>query len=91
MFLLSNASCCPCYLLAGAVCFGLGFRQLDYFDAFILMASVIIVASGFSIFIFIKGQASLLCGGGEAMTAEKANQTLQVPEPKDEIIEEVEA
>ena len=71
----------------GAVCFGLGFRQLDYLNAFYLMASCI-VASGFlSVFICIKGHAGLLTGedSEEAIAAWKklgapAATTLQVPE-----------
>ena len=76
------------------MCFGLGFRQLDYFDAFILMGSIIIVSSVLSALILIKGQSSLWRGNTEEMTAEKANQanqTLSVPEHKDDILEEVDA
>ncbi|CAB9507701.1 affinity nitrate transporter 2 [Seminavis robusta] len=88
----------------GAVCFGLGFRQLEYFDAFMLMGAVILASSVLSAGVFIKGQSSLFCGGSEQMTVEKANaqagQTLMVPEPDveiaakmdlDDVIEEIEA
>jgi NNP family nitrate/nitrite transporter-like MFS transporter len=62
----------------GAVCFGLGFRNLDYKDAFVLMGCSILGSSLLSVFIFIKGHSALLCGKDEPV-AEKA--TLAVPEP----------
>jgi len=73
----------------GAVCFGLGFRQLSYKRAFILMGLVIIASSVLSIFIFIKGHASLLMGSDsdEVKAAWKGEstgknaKTLTVPEP----------
>ena len=46
----------------GAVCFGLAFRQLDYYWAFIIMGCVVIVAALSTVFIFIDGHAGLLCG-----------------------------
>jgi len=80
----------------GAVCFGLGFRQLDTLQAFYLMGGVI-VASGFTtFFICIKGHAGLISGqdSEEAIAAYKKTaapaQTLQVPEPDAEAAEDVE-
>ena len=46
----------------GAVCFGLGFRQLDYKKAFVLMGSTIIASSALSLLVFIKGHAGLIVG-----------------------------
>lgn len=84
----------------GAVCFGLGFRQLDPKQAFIVMGSCIIASGIFSLGIFIKGHAGLIMGkdSEEAIAAWKklgqstqtAGQTLSVPEPDAEAAEEVE-
>ena len=60
----------------GAVCFGLGFRNLDYKDAFIIMGCSIIGSSVLSAFVFIKGHSSLLFGG----TDEEPKETIEVPE-----------
>ena len=73
----------------GAVCFGIGFRQLSYKKAFTLMGLVIIASSVLSIFIFIKGHASLLMGSDsdevkaawKGETTGKNAKTLTVPEP----------
>lgn len=46
----------------GAVCFGLGFRNLDYKDAFYVMGGSILASSALSAIVFIKGHASLLLG-----------------------------
>lgn len=46
----------------GAVCFGLGFRNLGYESAFLLMGCAILGSSLLSALVFIKGHASLLCG-----------------------------
>lgn len=46
----------------GAVCFGLGFRQLSYKSAFQIMGISIFVSCFLSIFINIKGHAGLLWG-----------------------------
>merc|ERR1712038_1987937 len=46
----------------GAVCFSLGFRQLNYKDAFYLMGITIIVSGTLSAFIFTKGHAGLIWG-----------------------------
>ena len=65
----------------GAVCFGLGFRQLSYQQAFNIMGYTILVSSALSVFIKIKGYSGLLFGQDEipAKTA-----TLTVPEPEDQ-------
>lgn len=46
----------------GAVCFGLGFRELDYSQAFNIMGWSIIASSFLSVFISIKGHRGLLHG-----------------------------
>lgn len=46
----------------GSVVYGLGFRSLDYQSAFIMMGSIVIVTSFFSIFINIPCHASMLWG-----------------------------
>jgi MFS transporter, NNP family, nitrate/nitrite transporter len=79
----------------GAVAFGLGFRQLPYYDAFILMGSCIIASGVLSLFICIKGHAGLVTGqdSEEAIAAWKklgsapAATTLQVPEPDEDAAE----
>lgn len=76
----------------GAVCFGLGFRELNYKDAFILMGVVILVSSPMTALIYIKGHSALLCGKDElpATPADAAKGTLVVPEVNKEIVDEVE-
>mmetsp|Transcript_3058 Transcript_3058/g.4609 ORF Transcript_3058/g.4609 Transcript_3058/m.4609 type:complete len:507 (-) Transcript_3058:239-1759(-) len=64
----------------GAVAFGMGFRQLDYKEAFYLMGFSIIGSSVLSIFIFIKGCSSLLCGGTDEPVGSEKIATLEVPE-----------
>jgi MFS transporter, NNP family, nitrate/nitrite transporter len=79
----------------GAVCFGLGFRNLEYYDAFILMGSCIIISAALSGLIYIKGHSALFCGedtlnpiGGKK--GEAGAGTLVVPEKEDKMIEEIE-
>ena len=74
----------------GAVGFGMGFRQLDYKAAFIVMGCTIIGSSFLSVFIFIKGHSGLICGKDDPTLA-KGGVTLAVPEPKGENDEEAEA
>ncbi|CAB9523857.1 affinity nitrate transporter 2 [Seminavis robusta] len=78
----------------GAVCFGLGFRNLEYFDAFILMGSVIIISSVLSGAIYIKGHSALFCGKDEVVETSKGGAAgdgiLAVPEPDSEKFVEVE-
>ena len=48
----------------GAVCFGLGFRNLEYKTAFMLMGFVILGSSVLSLGLVIKGHSGLICGSG---------------------------
>ena len=70
----------------GAVCFGLGFRQLETKTAFILMGSLIMFSGITCAMVFIKGHAGLVTGhdSEEVIAAWKklgANDTtLSVPE-----------
>ena len=80
----------------GAVCFGLGFRQLDYKDAFMIMGFSILGSSILSVFINIKGHSALFWGedtipAASAKSAAGAKAVLAVPEPDEEISEEVHA
>jgi NNP family nitrate/nitrite transporter-like MFS transporter len=72
----------------GAVLFGLGFRNLNYKDAFVLMGCVILGSAGLSAFVFIKGYSGLLCGK-EDPTPAKSPQTLAVPTPDADTAAEV--
>lgn len=82
----------------GAVCFGLGFRNLPTKTAFILMGGCIIGSGFLSLLIFIKGHAGLVMGkdSEEAIAAWKkmgaapAPATLEVPEPDAEAAAEPE-
>lgn len=60
----------------GAVCFGLGFRNLSYYKAFVVMGSCIVASSILSFMIFIKGEAALLCGKA---TPKEEKKTINVP------------
>jgi NNP family nitrate/nitrite transporter-like MFS transporter len=71
----------------GAVCFGLGFRQLQYRAAFMIMGFSILGSAVLSVFIIIKGQSGLIFGTAET-PATKA-ETLSVPQPDAEKAEEV--
>ena len=75
----------------GAVGFGLGFRQLEYKDAFLIMGFTIIGSSVLSIFINIKGHSAMLWGSDDPAVAAKEPQTLAVPEPDAEKADEVNA
>ena len=46
----------------GAVCFGLGFRNLEVKPAFYIMGFSIIASSLLSVFVFLPGHAGLVCG-----------------------------
>ena len=65
----------------GAVCFGLGFRQLSYKAAFMLMGSVILFSGLTTGFVCIKGYGSLFFGQD---APENKLSTLAVPEPDEE-------
>jgi MFS transporter, NNP family, nitrate/nitrite transporter len=85
-------------LNTGAVAFGLGFRQLNYYQAFLLMGGCIVASGILSIFICIKGHAGLITGqdSEEVIAAWKklgsapAPTTLQVPEPDEDAAAELE-
>mmetsp|Transcript_4337 Transcript_4337/g.7979 ORF Transcript_4337/g.7979 Transcript_4337/m.7979 type:complete len:584 (+) Transcript_4337:510-2261(+) len=49
----------------GAVCFSIGFRQLDYKNAFAIMGFSTLAVAFFSLFILIKGHAGMFCGKDE--------------------------
>jgi NNP family nitrate/nitrite transporter-like MFS transporter len=70
----------------GAVGFGLGFRQLDYKEAFYLMGGTILATSFLSIFVHIPGHSGLLWGQ-EDLSKQNFKQTLEVPEPDEELVE----
>ncbi len=65
----------------GAVCFGLGFRNLPYKDAFMLMGFTIIASCGLSFVIFIKGHAGLVCGQD---APKEETTTIEVPAKAEE-------
>merc|ERR1712048_520610 len=64
----------------GAVCFGLGFRNLPYKDAFYIMGFSILGSSLLSVFINIKGCSGLLCGTDDV--PEEKVETIEVPVPE---------
>lgn len=68
----------------GAVCFGLGFRNLAYNDAFVLMGVVILVSVIPTAFIYIKGHSAMFCGKDELVDGQGASKdrVLTVPETK---------
>jgi len=71
----------------GAVGFGMGFRQLDYKDAFYVMGCTILGSSILSIFVNIKGSSALLWGQDDNL--EDKNEGLAVPEPDEDAKKEV--
>jgi len=50
---------------AGAIGFGLGFRQLEYNGAFTVMGSAVQVLGFLSLLLSVEGQAMLLCGADD--------------------------
>ena len=68
------------------MCFGLGFRQLEYKQAFMIMGFSILASSVTSAFIFIPGCSGLFCGEDDVPAPK---QTLAVPTPDAEKAEEV--
>merc|ERR1719446_1772805 len=69
----------------GAVCFGLGFRNLEYKTAFYVMGFTILGSSLLSAVLIIKGHAGIFFGSD----AEVATETLAVPAKDDEAAEDV--
>ena len=74
---------------SGAVGFGMGFRQLDYQDAFIIMGCTILGSAALSPLINIKGHSAMLWG--KDTIVQKPAATLTVPEQDDKAAEEVNA
>lgn len=73
----------------GAVCFGLGFRNLETQAAFIVMGSCVLGAAALSALVFIRDHRSLLCGKDSDVvkTAWQGDSsdngtTLKIPEPQ---------
>lgn len=81
----------------GAVAFGFGFRQLDYYYAFLIMGGVILVSSICSLFILIPGYSGLICGedSAEAIAEREGTATkgadLEIPAKDDDEAEKVNA
>lgn len=76
----------------GAVCFGLGFRNLEYDQAFTLMGCCILASCLPSVFINIKGHSAMLWGTDEESPVEtKDPQTLSIPEATKRAEDEEEA
>jgi NNP family nitrate/nitrite transporter-like MFS transporter len=76
----------------GAVCFGLGFRQLEYRAAFMIMGFSILASAAMSAVIFIKGHSGLICGKTDELPVEKKpEQILSVPVPDAKTTEQVNA
>jgi NNP family nitrate/nitrite transporter-like MFS transporter len=74
---------------SGAVGFGMGFRQLDYEEAFIIMGATIMGSAVLSIFINIKGHRGLFWGTDDPVETKKG--TLVIPEQDAEAADEVNA
>jgi len=74
----------------GAVCFGLGFRNLEYKTAFMLMGFTILGSSLLSFVIFIKGHAGLICGK-DAPKEDAGPAILAVPVKELEATDEINA
>lgn len=64
----------------GAVGFGLGFRQLDYKAAFLIMGFTILGSSLLTCLVHIKGHAGMLWGK-DAPVDKESGGVLVVPEP----------
>jgi hypothetical protein len=67
----------------------MGFRQLDYEEAFIIMGATIMGSAVLSIFINIKGHRGLLWGKDDPVETKKG--TLVIPEQDAEAADEVNA
>jgi len=71
----------------GAVAFGMGFRELDYKDAFVLMGICIMASSALSVFVCIPG-CSRIFGGEDDIPSKD---TLAVPTPETDKVDDVNA
>jgi NNP family nitrate/nitrite transporter-like MFS transporter len=74
----------------GAVGFGLGFRQLEYKQAFVVMGATILGSSFLTLLIVLKGHAGILCGQ-DGPEGKARQQTLVVPQPDAEKADELNA
>jgi NNP family nitrate/nitrite transporter-like MFS transporter len=74
---------------SGAVGFGMGFRQLGYETAFIIMGFSILGTGLLSVFINIKGCSGMFWGEDDVATPKTS--TLAVPEEEDKAKEDVNA
>jgi len=68
----------------GAVCFGIGFRQLDAKMALQVMGIVILISSVMTAVIFIQGHAGMFCGTDSEDAIKARNITLSVPAEDEE-------
>jgi hypothetical protein len=68
----------------------MGFRQLDYEAAFVIMGATIMGSAALSVFINIKGHRGLFWGEDTIVGKEK-KAVLVIPEQDDEAAEEVNA
>ena len=75
---------------SGAVGFGMGFRQLDYKEAFLIMGFTIIASCFLSPFIYIKGHSAMFYGKDEVVDKEKGG-VIAVPEENAEDAADVNA
>lgn len=73
----------------GAVCFGLGFRNLDYKDAFILMGCVILGSVVPTAFIYIKGHSAMFCGQEDVIEETADKGVLAVPVQNEKALAEI--
>ena len=70
----------------GAVCFGLGFRQLEYKQAFTLMGSLVMASSVLSAFVNIEGHGGIFCI--PATPTKGKSTTLTVPDADPDVLAE---
>ena len=65
--------------------FGLGFRELDYKSAFLLMGLSILGSSLLSLFITIEGHAGMMCGEDKHVDAETGKLLEELRDEEDEV------
>ena len=68
-----------------AFSFGLGFRELDYKSAFLLMGLSILGSSLLSVFITIEGHAGIMCGEDKHVDAETGKLLEELRDEEDEL------
>jgi len=76
---------------SGAVGFGMGFRQLDYKQAFMIMGFTILGSSFLTVLINIKGHSALFWGKDDIVDEKKAGGVIAVPEQNEEDAADVNA